>query len=202
MRILLTSIGIFLFIGCASYPKKNGFTTQTSLKSETINPYFSDILKDYVYKAKIDAFGNSFGGLFIVKKLSENHHRIVFTTEMGNTILDFEFKGQNLKIHRILPEMDKKLLINVLKRDFLALISEKPEIVKVFSKGEKMLIGAEVLSKKHRYWIADGKLTKIARTSGGKEKVTFLFSRINDNIVEEIQISHQSFDLKIELKAL
>ena len=90
MRILLTSL-LFLFVGCASYPIKNGFTsTQTSVQAIT-NPYFSDSAKDYVYKAQIKAFDKNLGGILAIKKLGEAHHRLVFTTEMGNTIFDFTF---------------------------------------------------------------------------------------------------------------
>lgn len=202
MRILLSSLCLFLLLGCTSYPKKNGFIPQTSTIIKTLNPYFSDTSKDYVYKARINAFDKWFGGIFIVKKLGENHHRIVFTTEMGNTIFDFEFQDKKFKINRILPEMDKKLLINVLKRDFLALISEKPKILKTFSTDENILIATEILSKKHYYKFTDGKLTKIVRTAHEKGKVTFLFSRINDNIAEEISISHRNIKLEINLIAL
>ena len=93
MRYLLSSIVLILFISCASYPKKNGFKASEGQNFE--NPYFSDASKDYIYKANIEAFGNFFGGIFIVKKLGEDHHRIAFTTEMGNKIFDFTFNNIN-----------------------------------------------------------------------------------------------------------
>ncbi len=202
MRILFISLCIFLATGCASYPKKNGFVLPTPAPIELLNPYFSDVSKDYVYKARIKAFDKSFGGIFIVKKLGEDHHRIVFTTEMGNTIFDFEFKNEKFEINRILPEMDKKVLKNILKRDFLALISTKPDIFEMFSKAENTLVAAEILSKKHYYWFTGEQLTKISRTAREKEKVTFLFSRINNNIAEEIRITHQNVKLEITLTLL
>jgi len=202
MRILLSSLYLVLLVGCASYPKKNGFVSQASTAIQIINPYFSDVSKDYVYKAKINAFDKSFGGIFIVKKLDVNHHRIAFTTEMGNTIFDFEFQGKKLKINRILPEMDKKLLINVLKRDFLALIKEKPNSSNFYFKDGQTLVEANLLSKKHYYILRGNNLEKIVRTGGEKEKVTFLFSRINDNIAEEILITHRNIKLEIALTVL
>ncbi|MFH6602753.1 hypothetical protein ACEZ3G_04640 [Maribacter algicola] len=175
---------------------------QTPVPFELLNPYFSQISKDYVYKARIKAFDKSFGGIFIVKKLGEDHHRIVFTTEMGNTIFDFEFIDEEFKINRILPEMDKKALKNILKSDFLALISAKPEIFEMFAKTENTIVAAEILSKKHYYWFTGEQLTKISRTAREKEKVTFSFSRINNNIAEEIRIIHQNVKLEIILTLL
>jgi len=202
MRILLTSLCLFICVGCASYSKKQGFVSSEPFPKTVLNPYFSNPDEDYVYKAKIDAFDKSFGGIFIIKKLSNQHHRIVFTTELGNTIFDFEFQEENFKINRILPEMDKKLLINVLKRDFLALIREKPNISEFYSKNGTVITEALILSKKHYYYFDKDTLSKIVRTNNGKERVSFLFSGINDNIVQEIQIMHQNFKLKIVLNIL
>jgi len=202
MRFLLSSLCVCLFLACGSYPKKQGFSPSSGIHSKLLNPYFSNLSKDYVYKANIDAFQKSFGGIFVVKKLGEAHHRIVFTTEMGNTIFDFEFLGENFKINRILPEMDKKLLINVLKRDFLALIQENPIQTNRFGKANKAMFEARVLSKKQYYLFEQDSLKKIIRTGNGKEKVTFLFSGINDNIAKRIEILHQNIPLKIVLTAL
>ena len=116
--------------------------------------------------------------------------------------LTLNFKEKNFKINRILPEMDKKLLIKVLKRDFLALIKEKPIRTNYFLKANKTIAEAMVLSKKHYYTIEADQLKKIVRTGNGKEKVTFLFSGINDNIAKKIRISHQNFKLEIALTAI
>jgi len=189
-------------VSCGSYPKKQNFKEVTSEKVEINNPYFSDPIQDYVYKSDIKVFKNSFSGIFIVKKLGEQHHRIVFTTEMGNKLFDFEYFQKNFKINDILPEMDKKVLINVLKRDFLALIEEKPFSIKTYFKGDLRMGQAELLSKKHYYLYEHGVLKKIVRVGSGKEKVTFLFSGINDNIASEIQILHHGIKLEIKLKAI
>lgn len=201
MRFLLISFLLFS-IGCGSYPKKQDFKESTFDKVEIDNLYFSDPIQDYVYKADIKIFKNSFSGIFIVKKLGDEHHRIVFTTEMGNKLFDFEFLAKNFKINHILPEMDKKVLKNVLKRDFFALIEEKPISENSYSNGDLRMIESELLSKKHYYLIEDGALKKIIRTRNGKQKVTFLFSKINDDLANNIQIKHQNIKLEINLKRL
>ncbi len=202
MRILLSSLCLFLWVGCASYPKTQGFESIASVSKETLNPYFSNPEKDYVYKAKIDAFNRSFGGILIIKKLGDEHHRIVFTTEIGNTLFDFEFQDENFKINHILPEIDKKLLTNILKRDFLALIHENPTRGDSYKKSGEMMVESILLSKKHYYVFENEGLEKISRTAKGKEKVTFLFYGINDNIARQIEIEHKNIDLKIALMAI
>lgn len=201
MRFLLSSL-VFLLLACGSYPKKQNFNETASEEVEIINPYFSKSEIDYVYKADIKVFKNSFSGIFIVKKLGAEHHRIVFTTEMGNKLFDFEILQKNFKINHILPKMDKKVLINILKRDFFALIDEKTFSTKTYIKENFSMKRADLLSKKHYYIFENGLLKKIVRFGMGKEKVTFLFSGINDNIARDIDIQHQNIKLKIHLKKI
>lgn len=201
MRILFTSV-LFLLVGCASYPTKNGFIPTQTIEQGITNPYFSDSSKDYVFKAQIEAFDNNFGGVLAIKKLGETHHRLVFTTEMGNTIFDFTFKDNKFKVNKILEELDRKILINILKRDFSALIFENPPIDKIFKKEAKTLKMASVLNKKHYYLSENRQLLKIIRTGSVREKVVFSFLEINDDIAEAIEITHRNIKLKITLRAI
>jgi hypothetical protein len=201
MRFLTISLALF-FVACGSYPKKQNFDGFISEKSAINNHYFSDSERDYVYRADIKVFKNTFSGILILKKLGVAHHRIVFTTEMGNKLFDFEFQAKNFKINQIMPEMDQKVLINVLKRDFFVLIHEKPFAKNSYAKGVLRIVESALLSKKHYYFFDRGQLIKIVRTGNGKEKVSFRFSRINDNIANGIQIKHQNIKLKINLNRL
>ena len=167
-----------------------------------LNPYFANDSTDYVYKANIEVFGKTFGGLFIVKKLGANHHRTVFTTEIGNTLFDFTFQEDDFKINRILKEMDRKLLINILKRDFKTLLEESPQILQTFKDDDDMVYAARIGSKKHYFYRDNAVLQKIIRTGGGKEKVAFLFSKIEKNYANKIQIVHKTIPLTITLRGI
>ncbi|CAM3389897.1 hypothetical protein ZORO111903_12575 [Zobellia roscoffensis] len=201
MRYLLNSICCFLLIGCASYPVQNGFESKSNSLGKASNPYFSNAEKDYVYKAKIDAFNKSFGGIFIVKKLGPEHHRIAFTTEIGNTIFDFTFDGEDFKVNRILKDLDKKILVNILKRDFKALIQEESKVKKSFTLQTQNILQTDLLSKKHYFYYTDGQLNKIARVDRNNEKVEFNFTQIEAHFAKEIEIAHHNFKLHIALKA-
>jgi len=202
MRYLLSSMLLILFVSCSSYPKKNGFSEIGSEKKTISNPYFADASKDYVYKANIEAFGNSFGGIFIVKKLEADHHRIAFTTELGNKIFDFTFQGEDFKVNHILKEMNRKILINVLKNDFQVLVKEKPFVEKAFQKDSRPIYKTHIGNKKYYHFLSKQKLEKIVRVGNGSKKVEFIFSEINDNIAQDIQILHKNIKLKISLKSI
>lgn len=168
----------------------------------TINLYFDNNNKDYIYKANIEAFGNYFSGIFIVKKLEESHHRIVFTTEMGNKIFDFSFQEDTFKVNHILKKMDKNVLVSILKNDFKVLLTKDPTVEKTFIKKMDTIYATTINKKTHYHFISNGKLNKVIRVGNGKAKVIFLFSEINDDIAKNIQISHQNIRLSITLKLL
>lgn len=175
---------------------------ETTDKSVT-NSYFSDPSKDYIYKADINLYSRKFSGIFIVKKTSPDDHRVVFTTEMGNKIFDFSYRKDDFNIHFILDEIDKKIITNILRKDFLVLIKENVLVQDSFYYKSDTILETEIDKKQHYYFIAtDGQLKKIVRTNNGKEKVKFLFTEINDNIAKNIQILHENLQLQIYLKAI
>ncbi|MCK0145106.1 hypothetical protein MWU78_05555 [Arenibacter sp. F26102] len=202
MKYLLTSL-IALLLACSSYPKKSNLERKIGTTSTISNPYFSDMAKDYVYKAKINFGTKSFGGIFAVKKLGEGHHRVVFTTEMGNKLFDFSFIKNEFKINFILDEMNKKILINLLKRDFHVLTNENPEILNHYDKpGDTIFLETRKENKTYFYLMADQQLHRILETRGGEEKSDYIFTQIEDNHAREINIRHNNIKLTIDLKAI
>ena len=201
MRYLLISISVFL-LSCGSYPKRHQFELSETTKDYSINPYFSDPAKDYVYKADISIFEKNFSGIFIVKKLGPDIHRVVFTTEMGNKIFDFSFLKNGFKVNYAVPDMNKKILIRILEKDFKALITENPLLKTSFKKNEETILECVIGDSKHYYYSKEQRLYKIVRVARGKEKVEFKFSEIDGNKATNIQILHKKFDLKILLKAI
>lgn len=200
MQYLLISI-CFLFVACGSYPEKQNFTELNTRNSNISNPYFSNQDIDYIYKANIDVYNKNFGGIFIVKKLGNRNHRIVFTTEMGNKLFDFSFIKNEFKVNYILDELNKNILINILKKDFKVLIEDNLDVANTYSSPDETVFKTNINNKKH-YYFKSQQLNKIVRVGNGKEKVIFLFSDINDNIAGQIQILHSNIRLEINLKSL
>ncbi|MEP0263971.1 hypothetical protein [Dokdonia sp.] len=188
-----------LFTACASYPKKNNFQERDTSEKEISLPYFSSEAKDYVYKANIEVYGNTLSGLFIVKKLGESNHRIVFTTEMGKTIFDFSFLNNVFTVNYIIDDIDKSILINILKRDFQVLIQEKFPVIASYE-SEDGIIYETVLGKRTYYYSKTKLEDKIVYTRNGKEKIRFLFSDVNGMISNKISILHTAIKLEINLK--
>lgn len=201
MRYLCLSF-LVIITSCASYPEKKGFSRSVDLFLEGTNPYFSNEAVDYVYKASVNVYNNSFGGILIIKKITESQHRIVFTTEMGNKIFDFSLFADSFEVNYILEEIDKAPLVKMLVNDFRVLVTENLNIQQKFSLGADPVVQTKMNGKTYFYYYEDNFLKKVVNTKGPKEKIEFTFSEINDNIARNILIVHQSIDLTIELTSI
>lgn len=201
MRYLLISLCLLL-ASCGSYPAKRNLQPVKNLETTVVNPFFSQEAEDYIYKADITFRDRDLGGLFIVKKLGETHHRIVFTTEMGNKIFDISLDDRGYKVNYILEQLDKKPLLNLLWRDFRVLTQEKADITKTYTDGTNTVLETVLNNKKHYYHTDKGILNKIVRANNAKEQAVFLFSDISDNSAGKIRIIHKTIKLNINLKAI
>lgn len=200
MRFLIISILFITVISCGTLS-----TTANSLaisSTEQIeNLYFSNTAVDYVYKAKININDNNFGGLLIVKKIAENHHRVVFTTEFGNKIFDFEFLNTTFKVNTILKKIDKKIVVNALKKDFHLLVNQLNTSVNKYDLEKHYIYQTEFNNKDNYYFFKKEKkvLNKIVMASKYKEKVSIHFNNTDHFLAKNILIVHHNFNMNIQL---
>lgn len=201
MRYLPISL-LFLIWACASYPERNNFQSVETSNGSITNPYFSNPKKDYVYKADIDLYKKNFSGILVLKKLGVRHHRVVFTTELGNTIFDFSFSDDDFIVNHVLRDINKKIVINLLKKDFRTLITENPSVLNRFASEDRFIFETEMAKGKNYYFTIDRKLEKIVQTKNGKKKASFIFSAVDAEVAKNIQILHHNIKLSIRLKAI
>jgi len=201
MRYLLISFLFISLISCSLKTTKD--LLEVDLSKNTIeNAYFSDESKDYVYKAKIEVYGNNFGGILIIKKQSENKHRVVFTTEFGNKLFDFLYEEDEFTLNYIVEELDKKMIVNTLQKDFKLLISERQKVNNQFQ-SEDFEVYQTTDSNRNNFYFFNKKsatLDKIVNASKSKEKLEILFDNIEGKNANSIVINHKNIKLNIELE--
>ncbi len=201
MRFLISVCVVLCCFSCG-IPTVKGLHDYPSDQLEFINPYFSNADTDYIYKTKIKAFGNVFGGILIIKKLDTEHHRVVFTTSFGNKLFDFELLKNETKIHFIMEELNRKLIINTLKRDFRTLTQIHHHINKAFKKDSKTIVFQCKAEKRFNHFFVASKtqeLQHIIHTSKTKEKIKISFSGIQNTIAKTINIQHNNAPIRIDL---
>ncbi|OXB05121.1 hypothetical protein B0A81_15560 [Flavobacterium plurextorum] len=197
--LLINCFLAIVLVSCGSVTKN--YTPKKLDKTSYEVPYFSDSKTDYVYKTNISVYGNELSGIFIAKKINDTTHRIVFTTEFGNKLMDFEISETDFKVNSIVSELDRKILINTLKEDFRLLLKKQYLIQEQFE-NESNNIYKSADGKRDNYIFVskkDQKLQKIVHASKTKEKFTLYFNSENNIFAENIQIIHQNIKLKIEL---
>ncbi|MGO3707665.1 MAG: hypothetical protein ACTJGD_09300 [Mesonia hippocampi] len=198
-QILLISI-LFVFTACGTYQPENVILTETKSKNY-INPYFSDITQDYVYKTSIEVFGNKLGGIFVIKKIDNQKHRVVLTTNFGNKMIDFEVSPTTFSVNFIVEALDNKRLLKILETDFRLLLSPSYLVDKTFT-GENQTVYAGKQNKGRVFlYINESKnfLNKLSFTKKSKEKITFEFKEEKDNFTEKIKISHHNLPVFIKM---
>jgi hypothetical protein len=169
---------------------------------EVDNPYFSNTYIDYIYKAKIDVYGRKFGGILIIKKIDENSHRVVFTTEFGNKLFDFLFENDTVINNFVIEELDKIFIVNTLQNDFKLLVSQKNKVLNQFDSGLEDVYKT-INDKQFNFYFINKKshiLDKIVCTSKSKVKVEVLFSNVESVIANSVLIHHKNIKLNIALE--
>jgi phosphoribosylformylglycinamidine (FGAM) synthase PurS component len=197
--LLINCFLAIVLVSCGSVTKN--YTPKKLDKTSYEVPYFSDSKIDYVYKTNITVYGNEISGIFIAKKINDTTHRIVFTTEFGNKLLDFEISDNSFKVNSIVSELDRKILINTLKEDFRLLLKKKYLIQEQFENDSDNIYKSKDGKRDNYLFISkkDHRLEKVVHSSQTKEKFTLTFTSENNIFAEKIQIIHQNIKLKIEL---
>ena len=196
--LLVTSLN-----SCGTNPIKQ-LNEVAVVNENRIAPYFLSKDIDYVYRANITVYGNDLSGIVGIKKINETMHRVVFTTEFGNKLLDFEISENDFKVNSIAEEFDRKILINTLKTDFRLLLRKNYLIEaqfenatdKVYQSKDGNLFNFLFVSK------INEKHYKIVRSSRTKGKISISFDSENNIFAERVVIQHKNIKLKIELNYL
>jgi hypothetical protein len=199
-QILFLLISSFLLTSCAVGTVK-GLEAKTPQVTNYAVSYFSNPDIDYVYKAHISIYGKDFGGIFIAKKINDTLYRAAFTTEFGNKLFDFEITDDSFKVNYILEELDRKIIVNTLKRDFMLLLKKKHQITEEYKTSGNNIYKSQDGSRYNYLFIdkASGRLAKIVNATKSKEKIVVNFSEESNILAKNIVIDHKNISLKITL---
>lgn len=202
-RFLLISLLSVFAVSCKTYQIENAVKRNLTV-SEYKNSYFSDPEKDYVYKAHIEVYGKQLSGIFIAKRISEAVHRVVFTTDFGNTLLDFELSETDFKVNYIQDDLDRKVIVNTLRDDFRLLLKVDHQVQEVFE-NEDCMIYKSADKDRYNYFFEDKedkRLVQVINASKSKKKVIIGFDSKNTIFAEDIIIQHKNIKLTITLNQI
>ncbi|KIC62336.1 hypothetical protein [Chryseobacterium taiwanense] len=195
----LYSLILLLFVSCKTYQLTDVKTVSGSEKTVE-NLYFSSH-DDYVYKCQMDIYKNHVSGILIIKKISETTHRVAMTSDFGNKLIDFEISENDFKLNYVLPDLDKKIVINFLKNDFQQLLKRQYPVTESFE-NENSKIYLSKIDKKVYYLFFNKEnnlLKQIIYTKNNKEKIDFTFDAKKHIFADSLNLQHKDFKINIKL---
>ncbi|MFN4365042.1 hypothetical protein [Chryseobacterium hispalense] len=199
LRNLAYSLIFILFTSCKTYRLTDVKPISSSEKTVE-NLYFSS-KEDYVYKCQMDIYKNHVSGILIIKKISEITHRVVLTSDFGNKLIDFEISENDFKLNYVLPDLDKKIVINFLKNDFQQLLKQKYPVTESFENENSKIYLSKIDNKTYYLFFnkEDQLLKEIVYTKNNKEKIDFTFDAKKHIFADSLNLQHKDFKINIKL---
>lgn len=149
----------------------------------------------------MDIYKNHVSGILIIKKINEKTHRVVLTSDFGNKLIDFEVSENDFKLNYVLPDLDKKIVINFLKSDFHELLRQRYPVNESFE-NENSKIYLSKIDKKSYYLFFNKEnnlLKQIIYTKNNKEKIDFSFDAKKHIFADSLNLQHKDFKINIKL---
>jgi hypothetical protein len=155
------------------------------------------------YHAGVDVVGNHISGLLLIKNMPDSSIRVVFTSEAGVTFFDFGFADGNFKVHNIIGQLNKKPVIQTLRKDFELVLGLpfKGASFQSWTMNDEVFYGVKQ-KKETAYFITTkdcASLRRLELGSSRKRKVTVLISGQSYPSPEKIELTHHTFNMKINL---
>jgi hypothetical protein len=206
MKHLALCAMIFSFVligGCKSAYKSLQPTQAPDNCIQKFRPSFTNNW----YNATVDVIGKHISGLLLIKTMPDSSRRIVFTNEVGVTFFDFGFgKDGSFKVHQIIEQMDKKAVINLLRKDFELVMMQRIEDAKLQAYTRDGEIFYALPGKKETdYFITDkecSSLLRIEKASKRKKKTEVRIWNGNRQAPDSVHLKHFTFDMQIGLKKI
>ncbi|KPE51318.1 hypothetical protein [Chryseobacterium indologenes] len=196
---LVCSLVFMLLISCKTY-QLTGAKPVSDSEQKVENLYFSSG-EDYVYKCQMDIYKNHVSGILIIKKLDETTHRVAMTSDFGNKLIDFEISENDFKLNYVLPDLDKKIVINFLKNDFRELLRKQYPVNETFENDHSKIFLSKMDHKAYYLFFGkeNGLLKQIVYTKNNKEKIDFTFDAKKHIFADSLNLQHKDFKINIKL---
>lgn len=187
---------LMLLAGCKVY-YPNGKQHYSAIDTTVQNPYFSGLHEERLYRATIHFYGKELTGMFVAKRISQDDHRIVLTSDLGNTLFDITISKDHHLVNYVMQDLNRKIILNTLVRDFRTLTQT------TYKADYQNLIENQFLSihngKRYFLKIDDrGTLSKIEIASKYKTKFEIQFKPDSLGKLDRFHIEHHGIKLKMD----
>lgn len=208
-NLLLSNFIILLLSGCTfGHYGRLVQTKNVSSKLPSLKPIFGDNFNSFLFKTNISVYGKDFSGLMVTKQMSPKDYRVIFTTELGMKLFDFEFQDTLFTLHYCVPQFNKPKLLKVIQKDIEILLMNNitsKETIDYSDKTGKCNVQKINNDKNSDYYfteISSKHLVKIEHSKKRIKKSSYILSNYQNDFPSNILIKHYDLKIKIELNLL
>jgi hypothetical protein len=204
MKYFLFSSTLMLLAACASEYRTLTPTSQYNACFDKLKP--REIPASW-FDASVEVEGHHLGGLILIKRMPDQSNRVVFTSETGATIFDFEFQSNGaFNIRHIVSKLNRKAIVNVLRNDFALLLGVpfRHNKFETFEGSDGEIYLESRVGKRRDFIISDKNCQLLRLEEGSKRKRLFsiLINGTDSTRPDNITINHHTFDMVIVLKRI
>jgi len=162
--------------------------------------------KSLLFKSSLELYGNYFSGILVIKPTKNNSFRIIFLNEVGMKFFDFELFKDSFAIHQIFDPLNKKILINLLEKDFRILIMSDIYLENSKFYKNKSDSTTAYVNAKNRIVIYPGKKTEIIEKvvvwSRFRKTIFIDYSNFIDNFPNTISLNHKNIKFAMQMELI
>lgn len=119
MRQILLISFLFVLSSCSVFRPTHSADNQPETVFSVDNHYFSQLNEEHIFRANLTFFKKEISGFLVIKKTDDHMHRVVLTSDFGNTLVDFSiFENAPYQVNFVMPDLDRKMILNFLAEDF------------------------------------------------------------------------------------
>jgi len=183
-----------IFVGLDSSGKKR-------IQKSDLYPLIVDTT--LMYNMVIRHQGIDLSGILLIKPVDEHSVRMLFTSDFGLTIFDFELNETEFKIDDCFPPLQEKRILDLFRRDFRALFSYHfPEEIEA-EVYEKELVPTAYKIKTTdgtAYFLVQDKQLKKIEMPAAISSLQIDYQNYKNNLPESIFIMHPRLKLNMQLE--
>jgi len=208
MKNLLLNSFIIILISSCSLGHYGKLKKVNTIKDSLPHSIFGENFNSFLFKTNIRVYGKEYSGLLVTKQMEPNDYRVIFTTELGMKLFDFQFKDSTFTLHYCVPQFNRAALLNTIQKDIEVLLMNnlKTHSSSVYTdaKNTTNIIKIDFGKTQNYYFInqEQKQLIKIEQAKKNRKKTTFTLGNYIDNFPNNILIQHHDIKLKIELNLL
>lgn len=169
---------------------------------------FGDNFNSFLFRTNITVYGKDFSGLLVTKQMAPQDYRVIFTTELGMKLFDFEFKDTSFTLHYCVPQFNRPKLLKTIQEDIQILLMNDLDGRSAgrYTDPQNLYDITKLKSgSMYDYYYMgreSGHLIKIEHSTRHVKKIIFTLNNYQDGFPFNVIIQHHNIRLKIELNLL